>query len=94
MSKVSEEQAADILRKAMERTSPIRQKLDAHCRAIDERIERATNPHERIERLQTALEKCIDTFDDLQRVLRLLGKPMLADACAVAFYVLNLQKYV
>ncbi len=43
-----------------------------------------TNPHERIERLQTALEKCIDTFDDLNRVLRLLGRPVLADACAVA----------
>lgn len=43
-----------------------------------------TNPHERIERLQMALEKCIDTFDDLNRVLRLLGRPTLADACAVA----------
>jgi hypothetical protein len=42
------------------------------------------NPHERIARLEEALEKCVDTFDDMQRVLRLLGRPVLADACAVA----------
>ena len=28
--------------------------------------------------------RCVDTFDDMQRVLRLLGRPVLADACAVA----------
>jgi hypothetical protein len=43
-----------------------------------------TNPHGRIEELMTALEKCVATFDDLQRVLRLLGRPVLADACMVA----------
>ena len=43
-----------------------------------------SNPHERIEKLMSALEKCIDTFDDLERVLRLIGKPIMADACAVA----------
>jgi hypothetical protein len=42
------------------------------------------NPHERIARLEEALEKCIQTFDDMQRVLRLLGRPIMADACAVA----------
>ena len=39
---------------------------------------------EHIEELRTALLKAVETFDDMQRVLRLLGRPILADACAVA----------
>lgn len=40
----SEEQAADILRDSLERTSPVRQKLDAQCRAINERTAHTPGP--------------------------------------------------
>lgn len=39
---------------------------------------------EHIDELRSALSKAVDSFDDLQRVLRLLGRPLLADACAIA----------
>jgi hypothetical protein len=35
-------------------------------------------------RVEDALRKAIATFDDMGRVLRLLGRDVLADACAVA----------
>lgn len=44
----------------------------------------ASQHRRKVSKLETALEKCVATFDDLQRVLRLLGRPVLADACMVA----------
>lgn len=77
MSKVSEEQAAEILRESMERMSPIRQKLDAHCRAVEQRINRAKDPYVRIEELEMANEHCHEAMQkqaerivDLEAVLR------------------------
>lgn len=72
MSKVSEEQAAEILRESMERTSPIRQQLDAHCRALDQRIQRAKDPHVRIEELEMANEHCHEAMQkQAQRIVDL-----------------------
>lgn len=34
--------------------------------------------------LVEALEKCLATFEDLARVLSVVGKPILAEACTVA----------
>lgn len=77
MSKVSEEQAEAILRDALERSSPVRQQLDAKCRAINERIERAKDPYQRIEELSMANEHCHEAMQkqaerivDLEEILR------------------------
>ena len=51
---------------------------------LSETCEALAVEHTHVEKLDGALRKCVDTFDVMQRVLRLLGRPVLADACAVA----------
>jgi hypothetical protein len=61
--------------------TPLLDECTANYRA---RVAREEAEEARHQRIEDGLRKAIATFDDMGRVLRLLGRHVLADACVVA----------